>query len=496
VAGITSSKSIIRGQAMITEINTLLRLFRSCFSRNAPFSWFVILIFGFLVRLDSHGVTSMVRWLCLDLSCYSTLLAFFRADSWSLSTLQQKWQEIVLLNTPAVTIDHRRIMIGDGIKIAKEAEKMPAVKKLHQESDNSGKAPYIQGHHFGVLGLVAGHLSRKLFCIPLCAELHEGVETLRRMQCKKAPVIEGQSKTSITTLMAALAVDRITALGCKTIVALDAYFAVGPVFLLLKQATDATGQRLAHLVTRAKSNVVAYEDPPPRTGLRGAPKKYGAKVKLRDLFAQSPDRFQSITIDTYRKRRFARFLIKDLIWKPAKEKIRFVLVIDGNDRFILMCSDLSLSAEEIIKTYGYRFKIEVTFKALKHLIGAFSYHFWTYAWPKIGSAAESDLSHCQTAYPRLLINQTMNAIEGFVNLACIATGILQILSLRFHDTIWSRYRGWLRTISSTIPSEETVKLVIQQEFYHNFRSFKHTAIYRIIMSKKRKSFTVKLPGET
>ncbi|MBW2203854.1 MAG: hypothetical protein JRF52_07060 [Deltaproteobacteria bacterium] len=30
---------------------------------------------------------------------------------------------------------------GDDIKISKEAEKMPDIESLHQESDNSGKAP-------------------------------------------------------------------------------------------------------------------------------------------------------------------------------------------------------------------------------------------------------------------------------------------------------------------------------------------------------------------
>jgi hypothetical protein len=34
------------------------------------------------------------------------------------------------------------VLLGDGIKVAKEAERMPGVKKLHQESDNStGKPP-------------------------------------------------------------------------------------------------------------------------------------------------------------------------------------------------------------------------------------------------------------------------------------------------------------------------------------------------------------------
>jgi len=48
---------------MINEINHILLLFRSCFSHEAAFNWFVIVVMGFIVRLDHHGVTSMIRWL-------------------------------------------------------------------------------------------------------------------------------------------------------------------------------------------------------------------------------------------------------------------------------------------------------------------------------------------------------------------------------------------------------------------------------------------------
>jgi hypothetical protein len=293
--------------------------------------------------------------------------------------------------------------------------------------------------------------------------------------------------------MASMAADLIKGLDREGIVVLDAYFAVGPVFLILKQLTNEAGERLAHLVTQAKSNVVAYEDPPPRTGKRGAPRKYGDKIALKDLFKDRRDQFQEATMEIYREKKTILFLCLDLIWRPIKEKVRFVLVIDGKDTFILMSSDLNLSALDIIKAYSYRFKIEVNFKVLKHLTGAFFYHFWTKVWPDIADRNETDLSSCTESRSKTLIAQTTNAIEGFVNFGCIATGILQILSLKFHQTVWKEYRGWLRTITSTIPSEETVRSVIQQEFFHNFRIFSNTAIYRIIMSKSRKLKNIKLP---
>jgi hypothetical protein len=284
--------------------------------------------------------------------------------------------------------------------------------------------------------------------------------------------------------MAAMAVDLVKGLNRECIIVLDAYFAVGPVFLILQTLINSNGQRLVHLVTRAKSNVVGYEDPPPKTGRKGRPKKYGKKLKLIKLFENRLNEFQEATIEIYKEKKTVLFLCLDLLWKPIGEKVRFVLVIDGEENFILMCSDLTLSPQETIKAYSYRFKIEVSFKVLKHLMGVFFYHFWTSVWPKIGRSVESDLSSISTHSERL-IAQAANAIEGFVNFGCIATGILQIIALNFHDTIWKRYKGWLRTVTSFIPSEETARSVIQEEFFHNFRSFNNSAIYRIIMSKSR-----------
>ena len=152
---------------MIKEISDILIQFTGCFRRVAAFNWFVIIIMGFIIRLDHHGVTSMIRWLGLKSSLYTALLSFFRASSWDLHCIQQRWWQIVLSYCPLLTVDGRFLIAGDGIKVAKEAEKMPAVKKLHQESENSGKPPYIYGHHHGVLGILTGWVKKNLLCSPL-----------------------------------------------------------------------------------------------------------------------------------------------------------------------------------------------------------------------------------------------------------------------------------------------------------------------------------------
>ena len=220
--------------------------------------------------------------------------------------------------------------------------------------------------------------------------------TIRQFQFKADPVINGQPKVSVTSLMAAMAAELVGSVGKRCIIVLDAYFAVGPVFSILKQALDDRGKRLIHIVTRAKSNVVGYKPSPSQTGRRGRPRKYGAKLNLMALFETMAERFEQTSIELYGQSKTVCFLCLDLIWKPIGDKLRFVLVCDGSEQFILICSDLSLSATDIIRAYSYRFKIEVSFKVLKHLIGVFFYRFWTSAWPRIGKRTQSDLSAAES----------------------------------------------------------------------------------------------------
>jgi uncharacterized membrane protein len=322
------------------------------------------------------------------------------------------------------------------------------------------------------------------------------VETIRTFQQKPQPTIDAQPKVSVTSLMAAMTVTVVSALGKRCLLVLDAYFAVGPVFAILKQAKDAAGLPLVHIVTRAKNNVVAFTEAPPKTGGRGRPRTYGLRLKLIELFDSQSQFFEQSPIELYGQMKQVGFLCLDLFWKPVADKVRFVLVTDGPDRFILIGSDLTLSARDMILAYSYRFKIEVSFKVLKHLMGTFFYRFWTHAWPRIGKATQSDLSGVNDESRQNLIADVADAIEAFVNFGCIATGILQMLALNFHETIWSQYMGWMRTVSSTVPSEKVVKSVIQQEYYHNFRTFRTDAIYRIIMSKSRQPFEDILPLST
>jgi len=474
---------------MIGQLGIILMTFRAAFPRGATFHWFVVAVFGFIIRLDHHGVSSNIRWLRVQPDLYETFLAFFRSGAVKLGTVLGHWQLLVVKRYAVRTRSGALILLGDGVKTAKEAEYMPGVKKLHQESENSGKAPWIFGHHFGVVGLLAGGLE-KLFCIPLAAELHEGATALRQLQGKEAPKVNGVEKTTVITLMGQLLATVASNITQPCIAVLDAYFAAAPMFTMAKALRRENGERLLHIITRAKSNVVAREQHPGAYGGRGRPPKYGKKIRLKELFSSRAEDFASVVVNVYGETKTLSILCLDLVWNDL---LRFVLVKDGAETFILIGSDLTMAPEEMVSIYGRRFKIEVTFKMFKHIMGGFCYHFWTKAWqvPQNQTLTLEKLQAMPKKTQRLL-SDAMNAIEAFVNFAMIATGVLQMLAIEHAKEIRLRHGWWMRTYSSEVPSEEMVKRVIQHEFYHDFRKFKHTAIYRIIQVKRRQSTAVPL----
>ena len=139
---------------------------------------------------------------------------------------------------------------------------MPAVKKLHQQSESNTKPPYIFGHSCQAVAVLARALS-SVFALPLACRIHEGV------------VFSNRDKRTLLDKMILL----IDSLGLNEsfYVVADAYYASGKVV----RGLLANGN---HLITRVKRNAVAYElppEPPARTPRRrGRPKTYGDKIRL------------------------------------------------------------------------------------------------------------------------------------------------------------------------------------------------------------------------
>ena len=85
-----------------------------------------------------------------------------------------------------------------------------------------------------------------------------------------------------------------------------------------------------HLVTRVKSNSVAYfpatPPPPHRARRRGRPAKYGKKIKVAALLKEE-DQLQEAPSPVYGEQGVTlRFRVADLLWRPVGILVRFVVV--------------------------------------------------------------------------------------------------------------------------------------------------------------------------
>jgi hypothetical protein len=152
-----------------------------------------------------------------------------------------------------------------------------------------------------------------------------------------------------------------------------------------------------------------------------------------------------------------RYRVCDLIWRPAGRLVRFVAVIHPTrGSCLLMSTDLSLGAADIIYLYGLRFKIEHSFKQAIHLLGAFAYHFWMMDMPPLRYRNGNQYLHRQPADYRNHVRRKMHAYHVFIQAGVVAQGLLQYLAVVAPKLVWDSFGSWLRTIRPGIPPSEFV----------------------------------------
>jgi hypothetical protein len=446
---------------------------KSAFSDVRTFEQFVRALAAMCIRSDHAGVTSFVRALDLDPAEYRNLLHLFnKSKAWSTEDLTRAWVAWVMrVFGTNNKINDRYVLIADGIKAPREGRKMPAVKCLHQESESNSKPEFIMGHSYQAIGLLVQH-DKQAWSVPLAARIHEGVKFSNRDKRTLHNKL-GDLFREITSAMETPARKYLLA---------DAYYACASMIKEMFKSGD-------DLVARVKSNVVAHlpAKPTPVAG-RGRPRKYGQKLKLKELFKEKT-RFKTGIVRGYDGEPIeVDYCFLDLLWRPIGRMVRFVLVRYPNrGKCIFISTDLCLDSLQVIEMYTRRFKIETSFKQSVHTIGAFDYHFWLESMERITRGSGTQHLHRASEEERTAVKEKMEAYHRFVAVGLVAQGFMQYLSTYFPLDVYS-LSPWLRTNTrSGHPSEATVAQALRPALFEFLASTDDTHALKKILTCQQTS---------
>jgi hypothetical protein len=185
VAGMFQTDSINQTQSVLLwsyhRVEQILGALRPVFRRQATFEWLVLLLWGVLLTSQPAAITSYLNAIGLTEVYYHQALHWFHSSGWRVAQLCQYWGNWLAQHPSVRQLNGQLVYVGDGIKVGKEGNKMPGVKRLHQESADVSKAEWIRGHYFGALGLLLG-AGEALFATPIAVELQDGIQAVEPEQ--------------------------------------------------------------------------------------------------------------------------------------------------------------------------------------------------------------------------------------------------------------------------------------------------------------------------
>ena len=164
---------------------------------------------------------------------------------------------------------------------------------------------------------------------------------------------------------------------------------------------------------------------------------------------------------------------------------RLVLVESSRGRMVLISSDLKLDPVAAIELYCRRVTIETLFDTLKNALGGMAYHFWSQYLDPASRRPKKNARQRQGSSNLAQTQNTLAAIEKFVNVQLLVLGVLQLMAKAYPAQVKTKASCWLRTVTSNTPSEFVTRTALIKVITSNLYGLGKDWITQLIRQKQK-----------
>jgi hypothetical protein len=246
----------------------------------------------------------------------------------------------------------------------------------HNPAPGPAGSPFVYGHVWVVLGLLAAHPAWGIIALPLLARLYVRRKDLGGIDPEHRPPF--RTKLELAVDLMQWAVRWLGFLGKALWVVADGAYAKAP-FLKPMRALAVT------VVSRLRKDAALWTVPGPRAPHRRGPNRiYGERrIDLAKRAGQGRG-WVTGTFDLYGKPTAKRYKTFLATWRPAGGVIRVVLVDEPTGWVAFFCTDPAATVADILGCVAGRFSLETTFRDCKEVVGA-GQQQTRFHWANVGS---------------------------------------------------------------------------------------------------------------
>lgn len=325
--------------------------------RTAP--RLALLFLGAVLARGRRTVTSWIRAAKLGdeyQSCYTAVAAAGKETDGIAARL------LIAAVKPLVAGAPRLTLALDDTPTKRYGPHVQGAGVHHNPTPGPAGSPYVYGHVFVVLGLLAAHPAWGVVALPLLSRLYVRAKDLPAIDPRHRP--EFRTKLALAVELLRWAKRWLGLLGNPLWVVADGAYAKAD-FLKPAQALGMT------VVSRLRKDSALHTVPGPRPpGRRGRPRLYGEhRIGLAKRAGQRRG-WSTGVFDLYGEKTVKRYKTFLATWRPVGGVIRVVLVDEPTGWRAYFCTDVSASVADILGAVANRFSLEITFRDCKEVVGA------------------------------------------------------------------------------------------------------------------------------